>query len=203
MSDSLQPHGLQPTRLLCPWNSPGKNTGVGDHSLLQGIFQTHGSNLGLLHCKQILYYLRQVSEGSTNSPNFSPERNRVMCCGHWILGRRKPRIFEVCWIWDLSRHWFQGPQKHRGHRIYKARGPGPDSFNRGSLRPQAHPAVIAGPYLLRMHIPPSWQDPICGARATVIGRFKLCPHLIPTKTVNQKNTTSQGKWQRSVTLGNK
>ena len=37
VSDSLQTHELQPTRLLCPWNSPGENTGVGNHSLLQGI----------------------------------------------------------------------------------------------------------------------------------------------------------------------
>ena len=37
MSDSVRPHGLQPTRLLCPWNSPGKNTGVGCHFLLQKI----------------------------------------------------------------------------------------------------------------------------------------------------------------------
>ena len=36
MSHSLRPHRLQSTRLLCPWNSPGKNTGVGSHSLLQG-----------------------------------------------------------------------------------------------------------------------------------------------------------------------
>ena len=35
MSDSLRPHGLQPTRLLSPWDSPGKNTGVGCHFLLQ------------------------------------------------------------------------------------------------------------------------------------------------------------------------
>ena len=35
VSDSLQPHGLQPTRLLRPWDSPGKNTGVGCHCLLQ------------------------------------------------------------------------------------------------------------------------------------------------------------------------
>ena len=41
----------------CPWNSSGKNTGVGCHSLLQGIFPTQGSNLGLLHCRQILYHL--------------------------------------------------------------------------------------------------------------------------------------------------
>ena len=49
VSDSLQPHGLQPTRLLCPWDSPGKNSGVGCHCLLQGIFPTQGSNLCLLH----------------------------------------------------------------------------------------------------------------------------------------------------------
>ena len=42
------------------WNSPGKNIGVGSHSLLQGIFPTQGSNLGLLHYRQILYYLRHM-----------------------------------------------------------------------------------------------------------------------------------------------
>ena len=56
-SDSLQPHRLQPARLLYPWNSPGKNTTVGSHSPLQGFFLTQGSNLGLLHCRQILYHL--------------------------------------------------------------------------------------------------------------------------------------------------
>ena len=39
---TLQFYGLWPARLLCPWNSPGKNTGVGSHSLLQGIFPTQG-----------------------------------------------------------------------------------------------------------------------------------------------------------------
>ena len=57
MSDSLWPHGLQPARLLCLWNSLDKNTGVGCHSFLQGIFPTQGSNLGLLHCSQVLYHL--------------------------------------------------------------------------------------------------------------------------------------------------
>ena len=42
LSDSLWPHILQPARLLCLWNSPGKNTGVGCHSLLQGIFPELG-----------------------------------------------------------------------------------------------------------------------------------------------------------------
>ena len=55
---TLQPHGLPPARLLCPWNSLGKNTGEGCHSLLQGIFPTLGLNPGLPHHRQILYCLR-------------------------------------------------------------------------------------------------------------------------------------------------
>ena len=48
MSNSLWPHGLQPARLLCPWNLPGKkNTGAGCHFILQGIFPTHWFTLGL------------------------------------------------------------------------------------------------------------------------------------------------------------
>ena len=48
---------MTPARLLCPQNFPGKNTGVGCHFLLQGIVATQGSNLGLLHCRQILFPL--------------------------------------------------------------------------------------------------------------------------------------------------
>ena len=59
VSDSLRPHGLQSTRLLCPWDSPGMNTRVGCHFLFQGIFLTQGLNLGLLHCRQIFYCLPQ------------------------------------------------------------------------------------------------------------------------------------------------
>ena len=44
-------------RLLCPWDFPGKNTGVGCHFLLQGIFPTQRLNPGLLHCRLILYHL--------------------------------------------------------------------------------------------------------------------------------------------------
>ena len=53
-----EPHRLWPTRLPCPWDSTGKNTAVHCHALPQGIFQTQGSNLGLLwllHCRQILH----------------------------------------------------------------------------------------------------------------------------------------------------
>ena len=43
--------------LLCPWDFPGKSTGVGCHFLLQGIFPTQGSNPGLPDCSQMLYRL--------------------------------------------------------------------------------------------------------------------------------------------------
>ena len=45
----LQPHELYSASLICPWDSPGKNAGVGCHFLLQGIFPTQGLNLCLLH----------------------------------------------------------------------------------------------------------------------------------------------------------
>ena len=56
MSDSVWPHGLQPARLPSPWDSSGKSTRGGCHFLLQGTLSTQGSNLGLLHCRLILYY---------------------------------------------------------------------------------------------------------------------------------------------------
>ena len=48
MSISLQPHGMQPTRLFCPWASLGNNTGVGCQAFLQGIFLTQGLNPPIL-----------------------------------------------------------------------------------------------------------------------------------------------------------
>ena len=65
MSDSLQPHGLWPTRLLCPWDFPGKNTGLGCHSFLQRIFPTQGLNPCLLHWQA--YSLPLSHQGSPKS----------------------------------------------------------------------------------------------------------------------------------------
>ena len=79
MSSSWWPHGLQPARLLCPWDSPGKNTGVGCHVLLQGIFPTQGSNPGLSHCRRILYCLSH--QGSPHTFWFSSQYTYcILCC---------------------------------------------------------------------------------------------------------------------------
>ena len=70
MSDSQRPHGLWPARFLCPWDSPGKNTEVGCHALLQRMFRTQGSNPGLPHGRWILYHLSH--QGSpVQAPNYA------------------------------------------------------------------------------------------------------------------------------------
>ena len=58
--DSLRPRGLQPARLLCPWNSSNKNIGLGCHFLLQGMFPIQELNPSLQHRKQILYHLSHL-----------------------------------------------------------------------------------------------------------------------------------------------
>ena len=72
---TLQPHGLQPARLLFPWDFPGKNTGVGCHFLLWGIFPTQGLNLGLLHCRRILYILSHQGSPLPLEGKLSKRRN--------------------------------------------------------------------------------------------------------------------------------
>ena len=51
------PVDCSPPRFLCPWDSPGKNTEMGCHFFLHGIFLSKGSNLGLWHCRPIIYRL--------------------------------------------------------------------------------------------------------------------------------------------------
>ena len=57
VSDSVHLFGLWPVGLLCLLDFSGKNTGVGCHFFLQGIFLTQGLNSRLLHCMWILYWL--------------------------------------------------------------------------------------------------------------------------------------------------
>ena len=57
MSNSLQPPGLHPPGFSVHEDSPGKNTGVGCHAILKGIFPTQESNPGLPYCRWILYHL--------------------------------------------------------------------------------------------------------------------------------------------------
>ena len=105
MSCPLQSHGLQPTRLLCPWDSPGKNTGVDCHFLFQGIFSTQGSIAGLLHCRQILYHW--ATREALLSMNLKNKNA--------IVPQRPPKAY--CTVatgatqWQAVTHW----GSHSGH----------------------------------------------------------------------------------------
>ena len=106
---TLCPHGP-----YSPWNSPGQNTGVGSLSLLQGIFPTQGSNLGLPHCRRILYQLSH--KGSPRilewvaypfSKGFSRPRNgtRVSCIAggffaNWAI-KEALNITNDFHLWDV------------------------------------------------------------------------------------------------------
>ena len=77
-----------PTRLLHPWNFPGKNTGVGCHSLLQGIFLSQRLNLGLRHFRQMLYRLsHQGSKHKERILKAAREKQQVTYKGNpiWLI----------------------------------------------------------------------------------------------------------------------
>ena len=89
---TLQPHGLWPARLLCPWNSPGQTTRVGSHSLLQAIFPTQGSNLGLPHCRRILYHLShkgspKIAYNVSYHQKETQKKNHCRNGDHWLFSQ--------------------------------------------------------------------------------------------------------------------
>ena len=86
MSNSLRPRGLQPARLLCPWDFPGKNTGVGCHFLLQEIFLTQGLNQGLPHCRQTLYRLSHQGsfQKQCRKPKFNTWVRKIPWRRKWL-----------------------------------------------------------------------------------------------------------------------
>ena len=94
LSDSLQPHGLWPARLLCLWDFAGKNTGVGCHALLEVIFPTQRLNLHLL-C--LLH--RQV-----DSLSIAPHEDTVatyeteMVCKSQTLVSASVHAVEAVWV---------------------------------------------------------------------------------------------------------
>ena len=107
MSDPLRPYGLQPAGFLCLWDSPGKNTGVVHHALLQGIFLTQGLNLHLYIsciCRQVPVFLPIKSHG---------QKCLVGCSswGHKELGRTE-RLTHNTHLYH--RHHLGSPKKGLG-----------------------------------------------------------------------------------------
>ena len=98
MSDSLRPHRLYPTKLLCPWNFLGKNTWGGCHFLLQGIFPTQGSNPHLLHWQAdslpLVRLGSSIFKGLKCFTNTSREIHILSLGPH----EAKPILYLGCWM---------------------------------------------------------------------------------------------------------
>ena len=97
---------------LCRWNFPGKNTGVGCYSLLQGIYPTQGSNPGLPYCRQILYRLSHQG----NSEGMKREK----LLGQMLLrslfqGKTSKKLVWLSLMssWRISGCFFHGPSIRR------------------------------------------------------------------------------------------
>ena len=99
---------LQPSRPLCPWNSPGKNTGVGSHSLLQGIFLTQGLNPVSCTDRQILYLLsHQASPMAWNAHTaVGPEPSTRRTTRPYLLP-----VQPALPVWAVSGAWKQSLQE--------------------------------------------------------------------------------------------
>ena len=92
MCDSFaSPRTVQPTRLLCPWDSPGKSTGVGCRFLLQGIFLTQGSNPGLVHYRRTLYRLSHQG-----GPSFCCTTTSISHISKWV------HVSKIKWVKSLK-----------------------------------------------------------------------------------------------------
>ena len=108
MSNSLQPHRLQPTRLLCPWDSPGKNMGIGSHSLLCGIFPIQGSNLGLLHW-QADSLLSELARKTPPTHTLSISQMSIVFpvvmygCESWTIKKAEHQRFDAFGLWCWRR----------------------------------------------------------------------------------------------------
>ena len=99
-SRSVVSHSLRARGLHSPWNSPGQSTGVGSLSLLQGIFPTQGSDPGLPHWKQVLYWLSCKGRNSLDGRQLSIYRVSLFLC--WVFW---PSDESTC---PISETYFQG-----------------------------------------------------------------------------------------------
>ena len=132
----FHPQGLQHIMLLCPWDFPGKNTGVVCHFLLQGIFQTQGWNPCLLHLLHwqadslplSLLVMSQLSPSGMGIVGHSPESSCQYVSGEsgpqadsWAKLGVKVMVCSVC----------SGLRVYPGHGTFSAK----ILANRESLSP--------------------------------------------------------------------
>ena len=187
VSDSVWPHGLGPPRLLHPWDSPGKNTGVACHFLLQGIFLTQESNLGLLHCRQPLYCL-----SPQGSPWFGEGRPLLNA---WAV----PHSFSPSELHsDIPLSSFQTTQ-HSGASPCSFLGLGRKDIDHGRSLAGLSCARVVSAALAVENLPASAAAP-GGGRSPRVGKiprrrkWQPAPVLVPGDSHGQRSLAGCSPW---------
>ena len=157
---TLQPHGLQPTRLLCPWDLPGKKPGVGHHSLFLGIFLSQGLNL------RFLRLLRWQADSVSLSHLGSPSEMMEMFCLN--RGDSSERVYRCQNLSSKTKKktTCQAPRLKHLHFMTSA-------SNRMKSVKFKKKRGFPGVQRLRIHLPvqrtwvwsPIWEDPTCRGAA--------------------------------------
>ena len=97
---------MNPTRLLCPWNSAGKNIGEGSHSLFQGIFSTQRPNLDLLHFRQILHCLGHQGSNRQRKSGKEYLKGNIECSENLGFSRLKNET-QISTSWRKIKWYFE------------------------------------------------------------------------------------------------
>ena len=134
-------------------DSPGKNTGVDCHALLQGIFPTQGSNPGLPLCRQILYCLShqgsQRKGGAASNADGTPPRRHL-----WGISRQPPPALKrQCFLFNLRRQE-NCVGKNQTKRILR-----PTSWRKGPPGLERSSTLIA--HIITPKMEESWYDSTC------------------------------------------
>ena len=124
------------TRLLCPWDFPGKNTGMGCHFLLQGIFLTQGLNSGFPHCRQTLYPL---------SHQKIPWATVMLSQFTWRLKKKIAALGGKKFFQEKGRPVLRGNGRNRMHHACCCFYQGASSRWRDKAKQTAFPCLPNGP----------------------------------------------------------
>ena len=147
VSDSLQPHGPWPAGLLCSWDSPGKNTGVGCHFLLQiwpsligtlGLKDWEQEEKGMTEDEMVGWHHWLNGHEFEQTPGVGDGQGGLVCCSPW--GRKELDMTEQLNNKKAQKNW--AASKHT-----------PLEVNTLTI-PSRHPSIQYGPWILIICLDP-------------------------------------------------
>ena len=160
-------------RLFCPWDSPGKNTGVGSPSLLQGIFPTQGSNTGLPYCRRVLYHLSHQGNPRKLEWVACPSSRGSSWPRHWIRVSCTADRFSTSWA---SREAQREPETLSEMSFHEDYGSCPGAARCDPTETEPKSNIQQNSTLLNYWRESKWRQPLWRtvSAAKSLSRVRLC-----------------------------